>query len=289
VIKINITKRLHGSDGEFELIFKKEIENESFITVAGESGGGKTTFLRLLAGLDSPDSGEIVVNDKIYFSSEKKIDLAPQKRNIGFVFQNYSLFPTMSVFENLKFALKDKNYSFIDEVLELVELTELRDRFPNTLSGGQQQRVALARAIVSKPDILLLDEPLSALDSKMRERLQEEIIKIHRHFKITTILISHDISEMYKLSDRIVMIEKGVIVKDDKPQNLFLNRKQSSKFSFVGEVLDIKKVDIIYRATILIGNNITEVILIEDDLKEIKKGDRVLIASKAFNPIIKKI
>lgn len=290
MIKIDIKKSLHGAVGEFELTIDKRIENRTFLTLAGESGSGKTTLLRIIAGLETPDSGKIIVNNTTWFDSEKKINLAPQKRKIGFVFQNYSLFPNMSVKQNLLFALEDKkDKSFVDELLEIVELSELKERYPETLSGGQQQRVALARAIVRKPDILLLDEPLSALDSVMRTKLQEEIIKIHKHFEITTILVSHDLSEIFKLSNRVLMLHKGEIIKDDIPEKLYIKNTTTNKFSFIGEVLEIKKVDIIYKAIIAIGNNLTEVVLTENDLKEIKVGSRVLIASKAFNPIVKRI
>ncbi len=290
MIKINIKKSLHGAIGDFELNVNKEIKNRTFLTLAGESGSGKTTLLRIIAGLENPDSGKIIVNNKSWFDSDKKINLAPQKRKIGFVFQNYSLFPNMSVKQNLIFALENKkDINFVDELLEIVELKELANRYPETLSGGQQQRVALARAIVRKPDILLLDEPLSALDGNMRAKLQEEIIKIHKYFEITTILVSHDLSEIFKLSNRVLILDKGQIIKDDRPEKLYIKNTTTNKFSFIGEVLDIKKIDIIYKAIIAIGNNITEVVLTENDLKEISVGSRVLIASKAFNPIVKRI
>lgn len=287
MIEINIQKTLHGSNGEMVLTANKEIKERTFLTIAGQSGSGKTTLLRIIAGLETPESGKLIVNNRVWFDSEKKINLPPQKRKIGFVFQNYSLFPHMSVRENLLFVSNSEK--LVDELLEIVELKELSNRYPETLSGGQQQRVALARAIVREPDILLLDEPLSALDSEMRGKLQEEIVKIHKHFKITTILVSHDLSEIFKLSNRVFMVESGEIVKDERPENIYFNQQTTHKFSFIGEVLKIEKIDIIYKATVAIGNNISKVVLTKDDTEEIKEGDKILIASKAFNPIVQKI
>jgi molybdate transport system ATP-binding protein len=288
VIEISIKKRLFGAKNEFELSMDKEIQEHSFTTLAGESGSGKTTLLRIIAGLDVADSGYIRVNGQTWFDS--KINLSPQKRKIGFVFQNYSLFENMTIRENLIFALESKrDMAFVNEVLELVELNELQNRYPNTLSGGQKQRVALARAIVRKPEILLLDEPLSALDVHMRAKLQDEILKIHKHFNITTILVSHDLHEIFKLSSRVMMIENGKIIRDDMPENIYINKESSNKFSFIGEVLKIEKIDIIYKATLSIGNSITEVVLMDSELESIKVGSKVLVSTKAFNPIVQLI
>lgn len=290
MIEINIKKILFGAKREFELNVDKQIEIHSFTTLAGESGSGKTTLLRIISGLDFADSGYIKVNNEIWFDSSKKINLPPQKRKIGFVFQNYSLFENMSVRENLVFALESKkDISFVDEILNLVELEELKNRYPSTLSGGQKQRVALARAIVRKPDILLLDEPLSALDMEMRAKLQDEILKIHKHFQITTILVSHDLHEIFKLSSRVLLLDGGAIIKDDLPENIYINKESSNKFSFVGEVLKIEQIDIIYKAVISVGNSIAEVVLMESELESIKVGSKVLVSSKAFNPIIQPI
>jgi len=168
-----------------------------------------------------------------------------------------------------------------------VHLEDLKDRYPDTLSGGQQQRVAVARALAREPSILLLDEPLSALDFSIREKLQEEIKRIHRVFNLTTILVSHDKTEVFKLSDRVVWIEKGRIIKEGSPRKVFIEKNISGKFSFIGNVLQIKKADTIYIATIEIGDNLVEVVLSDRD--EISVGDKVIVSSKAFNPVVKKL
>jgi len=287
MIRLDIAKRLSGANGEFDLMINTTIKEGSFVSLNGKSGSGKTTLMRILAGLESADSGKIEVNGRVWLDTEKKIDLKPQKRAIGFVFQDYSLFPNMSVRENIAFAAEDKKS--VDELLALIELQDLAQRYPATLSGGQQQRVALARAVARKPKILLLDEPLSALDKETRTKLQDEILRIHDAFNITTLLVSHDISEMFKLSSRMIVLKSGKITQDSSPSQIYSDSSSSRKFSFIGEILEIKKADIIYIATLAIGSNISEVVISKEEAKTLKAGDKVLIASKAFNPIIKKI
>ncbi len=287
MIKIDIEKQLIGANGKFLLKVNFEVEKNEFLTIFGKSGSGKTTILRMIAGLENPDKGIIEVEGKTYFDSRKKINVPPQKRKVGFVFQNYALFPNMTVYQNIEFAMEKKDKKKIEEILKIVELQDLKDRYPNTLSGGQQQRVALARAIVRNPTILLLDEPLSALDLSVRLKLQDEIKKIHQILNLTTLMVSHDKPEVFKLSDRVLWIDKGKIIKIGTPRKIFIEKEISGKFSFVGTVLDIKNSDIVKIATIEIGDNLVEVIVTGKE--ELKIGDNVLVSSKAFNPVIKKI
>lgn len=287
MIKLNLTKRLSGAEGDFDLVVDTTITPGSFVALSGKSGSGKTTLLRMLAGLDSPDSGEIIVGDEVWVDSDRGINLKPQKRAIGFVFQDYSLFPNMSVRENIRFAAEDKNR--VDELLGIIELTELAERFPASLSGGQQQRVALARAVARNPKILLLDEPLSALDKTTRAKLQDEILQIHISFGITTVLVSHDTSEIFKLANRMIELESGRVTRDGTPSELFSSSLGSRKFSFVGEVLEIKKADIVHIVSLAIGSSISEVVISKEEAVRLRVGDRVMIASKAFNPVLKKI
>jgi len=212
MIQAHIYKTLSTANGKMLLDIQLNIKKGQFVTLYGPSGTGKTSTLRTLAGLLSVDKGQIVVDDKIWFDSEKKINVSPQQRRIGYVFQDYALFPNMTVRKNLEFALeKDQDRSIIQELITIVELEELQHRKPETLSGGQQQRVALVRALVRKPEILLLDEPLSALDIKMRTKLQDYILKVHRKYELTTILVSHDVGEIMKMSDEIYCLENGKI------------------------------------------------------------------------------
>jgi len=202
------------------------------------------------------------------------------------VFQNYALFPNMTVLENLEYAAENHRKKQIEELLELLDLYQLKDRYPNALSGGQQQRVALARALVRNPKILLLDEPLSALDPFTRTRLQEEIRKIHKYYQLTTILVSHDKPEVFKLSDRVLILEDGKICNVGKPQEVFLNRRTSGKYSFIGTIIDIKTVDVIQIITIETKGEIIEVVSSENNFSV---GEQVLVSSKAFSPMIIKI
>ena len=287
MIKVDIEKQLIGTEGKFLLKVNFEVNKNEFLTLFGKSGSGKTTILRMIAGLENPDTGFIEVEGKTYFNSKKKINIPPQKRKVGFVFQNYALFPNMTVYENLEFAMEKPNKQKIEEILEIVELQDLKNRYPNTLSGGQQQRVALARAIIRNPLILLLDEPLSALDLSVRLKLQDEIKKIHKLLNLTTLMVSHDKPEVFKLSDRVLWIDKGKIIKTGNPRKIFIEKEISGKFSFVGTILDIKNSDVIQITTVEIGNNLVEVIITGKE--EFKIGDNVLVSSKAFNPVIKKI
>ncbi len=290
MIKVNIKKDLHTSDGKIILAVNKEIQNGDFLTLFGKSGSGKTTLLRIIAGLELPDSGEIVVDDEIWFDSDKKINLPPQKRIIGFVFQDYALFPNMSVKQNLEFALEDKKQKKkVDEILEIMELSNLANSKPQDLSGGQKQRVAVARTLMRNPKILLLDEPLSALDMEMRLKLQDELLEIHKRFGITSILVSHDISEVFKLSNRVLKIAFGEITDDGTPTKVFSNQNLSGKFKVTGEVLNITKSDILYVIEVLVHNEIVKITAVKSDIENLVKGDRVLLSSKAFNPIVTKI
>lgn len=290
MIKINIKKTLHTADGEIVLEVNKEINNGDFLTLFGKSGSGKTTLLRIIAGLDTPSSGQIIVDDEVWFDSAKNINLPPQRRNVGFVFQDYALFPNMSVRQNLEFALKNRNKSKkVDEILEIMEITNLSSMMPHNLSGGQKQRVAVARALMSNPKMLLLDEPLSALDHVMRAKLQDELLTVHKRFNITSILVSHDIGEVFKLSNRVFKISLGEITSDGTPTQVFANQNLSSKFKLTAEVLSIKKSDILYVVELLSHNEIIKVTATKRDIDNIREGDSVLVSSKAFNPIFTKI
>ena len=289
MIEIKLKKELLHSSGKITLDIEMKVKEGEFLSIFGESGAGKTTLLRMIAGLTNPDKGYIKVKNHVWFDSEKNINLPPQKRKIGFVFQDFALFPNMTVEENILFAMEKKDRGFLEFLLDFTELKNLRKRKPETLSGGQKQRVALARAIARKPDILLLDEPLSALDIKTRLKLQDEILKVHKKFNLTTFLVSHDYSEIFKLSNRVIHIKKGKIFKEGSPEEIFLDRRISGKVKVYGEVLKIEKEDIVYVVSIFSGNNVVKVITTEDEIKDISVGDKVFITVKAFNPMIFKI
>ena len=221
MIDIAITRKLSGPGGQMSLQFNTKIDSGEFVCVYGPSGAGKTSVLRMLAGLLTPDDGHIVTDNTTWFDRAKKVDLKPQLRNIGMVFQEYSLFPNMTVRGNLEFALKkESSADIVDELLQLTELEQLQDQKPALLSGGQKQRVALARALIRRPRLLLLDEPLSALDSVMQAKLQDYILRVHQQFSLTTILVSHDVFGVVKMSKRVLILEEGTIKRDGPPREV---------------------------------------------------------------------
>jgi len=290
MIRATINKRLHGTNGEFQLDASLNIAEGEFIALFGPSGVGKTTLLRCLAGLELPEQGNIVISGETWLDTAARINLAPQQRHIGYMFQDYALFPNMTVRGNLEFALrKDRNKKRIDELLALMDLGELQQRKPETLSGGQKQRVALARALASEPSLLLLDEPFSALDAEMRTRLHDEILRLQRHFGITTIIVSHDVGEVYKLASRVMMMEGGRIVRQGSPNDVFSVGQTSGKFRFSGEILAIEPMDVLFSLTVLVGNQIVRVVAMKDEASALHPGDRVMLVSKAFNPMVLKL
>jgi molybdate transport system ATP-binding protein len=290
MMRLNVTKTLRSPGGEMMLDIDLSIEGRQFVTLYGESGAGKTSLLRMIAGLMEPDKGRIELNGRVLFDLKKEVKLSPQKRKVGLVFQDYALFPNLDVRQNLAYALeKREDTGIVDELIEMMELGELQSRKPITLSGGQQQRVALARALVRRPEILLLDEPLSALDRAMRLKLQDYILEVHRKFNLTTILVSHDIGEILKLSDRVLLLEKGKITREGTSSEFFANHRMSAKFQFTGEVISIEKEKVVYIVSVLIGMNLVKVIADESEIRDLLPGDKVVVASKAFNPIIQKL
>ncbi|OVE81928.1 hypothetical protein BVY04_02050 [bacterium M21] len=209
-ISIDVSKTLDFSrgPGRLDLAYEGDVSRRC-VAVTGDSGSGKTTFLRILAGLDRPEHGRIVVGDQVWFDSEKKINLPIQKRRIGMVFQDFALFPNMTVRQNLLFARNAP--ARVTELLDLVEMQALADSSITRLSGGQKQRVALARALMVDPDILLLDEPLTALDAGMRMKLQDELRRIQEQFKALIFLVSHDTDEVMSLARELLVISDGRI------------------------------------------------------------------------------
>jgi len=281
MIKIDILKKLHGASGKMDLQVSLNIKEGEFIALTGASGSGKTTLLRILAGLEDAE-GKIEVANSTWLNNTKS--LSPQKRSIGFMHQVSALFDNMNVLENLLFIQKDKNLAL--RLLSITGLIELQNRYPKTLSGGQKQRLSLCRAMMRKPQLLLLDEPLSALDAQMRSKLQEEILMLHREFNTTTVMVSHDPSEIYKLSTRTITLENAKVIKDGNTKEVLLKMQGSQKFSFEGELLELKKVDIVVIAIVAIGQQLVEVVLSRQEASAFKVGQRVILGTKAFSPTI---
>ena len=219
-----------------------DVKEGEFFTLLGPSGCGKTTLLRMVAGFNSIEGGEISFNGKVIN------DIAPAKRNIGMVFQNYAVFPHMTVRENVAFGLENRRLpkteikERVDEILETVKITEYADRLPERLSGGQQQRVALARAIVIKPDVLLMDEPLSNLDAKLRIEMRNAIRQIQNSVGITTIYVTHDQEEAMAVSDRIAVMNYGVIQHVSSPKSIYQRPANLFVANFIGRSNTLKAV-----------------------------------------------
>jgi molybdate transport system ATP-binding protein len=290
VIDINIKKELVSSSGAMSLSLKLKIPKGDIVALLGNSGAGKTTALRIIAGLTAPDEGIVSCFGEEWFHKDKNINISPVKRKIGYVFQDYALFPNMSVLKNVAYGIKLKeNKDFIDELLNIVGLYSLKNRMTDKLSGGQKQRVALARAIAVKPSVFLLDEPLSALDAALRAELQDKIIELHNKYEMTTVIVSHDLGEVIKLAKTVFFIENGKIINEGSADCVIIKNSLSGKFRFTGVIINIKKEDVVYIVTILIGNNLVKVIATENEILNLKEGSRVMVSSKAFNPIITSI
>ena len=219
-----------------------EVSKGTFFTLLGPSGSGKTTILRCIGGLEMPDSGEIKLGEKVYFSDRQRIALMPEERGIGMVFQSYAIWPHMTVYNNVAFPLRfgikrvspNEIKRRVARVLELVQMEGLADRMATQLSGGQQQRVALARALGSEPDLLLLDEPLSNLDAKLREEMRVEIRRIQKTLGLTTIYVTHDQAEALSMSDQIALLRHGKIVQLGAPRDLYEKPSDVFASGFIG-------------------------------------------------------
>ncbi len=233
--------------GETEAVINLtlSIYSDEILAIVGPSGCGKTTLLKMISGLEAPTSGEILIDGDVVYSSEKGICLVPEKRNIALVFQNYAIWPHMTVFDNIAYPLKVKRVDkvtiqkSVEEIVELVKLSGKETRYPHELSGGEKQRVALARALVMRPKILLLDEPFSNLDAKLRMNMQYEIKRIRRELGLTIVHVTHDQSEAMGLADRIAVMNKGQIVQIASPKDVYERPETLFVSQFIGDSNDV--------------------------------------------------
>ena len=234
----NLTKSFGSSQVLKE--FNEEFHDGEFVTLLGPSGCGKTTMLRMIAGFEIPTTGEIWIDDKLV--SGGKTFLPPEKRDIGMVFQSYAVWPHMNVFDNVAYPLQIKHVkkeeirTRVEKILETVHLSRYADRLPNQLSGGQQQRIALARALVAEPNLLLLDEPLSNLDAKLRESMRFEIKDITKSLGISVVYVTHDQTEAMAMSDRIFLINNGIVQQSGTPDEIYSHPLNQFVADFLGKV-----------------------------------------------------
>ena len=212
MMKVDIGKQLHAGAERIEMALQFEVRDGELLAMFGPSGAGKTSVLRMISGLLQPDIGTIVVNGETWFDSRRGINLTPQRRDVGIVFQDYALFPNMTVRQNVTYALKTgQSADVVHELLDVMGLTSMENVKPALLSGGQKQRVALARALARQPKVLLLDEPTSSLDVSLRVRMQQYIQSVHKRHQMTTLLITHDVTEVVRMASRVLVIEEGSI------------------------------------------------------------------------------
>ena len=217
-----------------------EIEEGEFLVLLGPSGCGKTTTLRCIAGLETPDEGRISFGDQAVFDSEKKLNLSPDKRNIGMVFQSYALWPHMTVRKNIGYPLKARKLrgpdtkDWVEETAALVDCSQLLDRYPAQLSGGQQQRVALARGLVARPDVVLFDEPLSNLDARLRDLVRAQLHELHARLQFSAVFVTHDQAEALALADRVAIMRAGKFEQVGTPEHVFEEPATEYVAEFIG-------------------------------------------------------
>jgi iron(III) transport system ATP-binding protein len=218
------------------------IPEGKIVTLLGPSGCGKTTTLRCVAGFENADEGQIWIGNQLIFDAKQKINISPQKRGMGMVFQSYAVWPHMTVFENIAFPLRIRKASQnelnerVNRAMNMVGIGELKDRLPSAISGGQQQRVAFARAIVYDPGVLLLDEPLSNLDAKLREHMRFEILELQRKIGVTTIYVTHDQEEAMVLSDEVMVMDLGKVIQRGGPEEIYFNPSNEFVADFIGKI-----------------------------------------------------
>lgn len=250
VIIENVTKKYGNTAAVSD--FSIKINDGEFLTLLGPSGCGKTTLLRCIAGFINVTKGKIYIGDRLVSSEDYKSFVPPEKRNLGMVFQTYAVWPHMNVYKNISYPLRIKRIPEkeirrnTDRILELLKLSSFRDRYPSELSGGQQQRVALGRALIMNPDVLLLDEPLSNLDAKLREEMRFELKELQKRIGVTIVYVTHDQSEAMVMSGRIVVMEDGKIHQIGSPREIYKNPKNPFVASFIGKsnFIDTEVVDI---------------------------------------------
>ncbi|GAX62715.1 ABC-type sulfate/molybdate transport systems, ATPase component [Candidatus Scalindua japonica] len=276
----------------FELDVSFDIPSGKITALFGPSGAGKSSVLRMISGLEMAEDGFISNGNEAWFDKAKGIDLHPQQRSVGFVFQDYSLFPHMTVEKNVAYGMREKwRRKEIKDLISTAGLSGYERYYPAQLSGGQKQRVSLIRAIARKPDILLLDEPFSALDWQTRIQLQEDIKNIIKQFDVTTLYVTHDVTEVYKLANNVIVLESGKRVKYGTPEEVFLGKRLSTRVQVTGKVVGIEHDSIMASVTVMHADQFFKTLIDTEELKslDLRIGNDVIIGVKSSDVILFKI
>ncbi len=288
MLSINLKKTWN----DFVLDVSFDIPRGKITALFGPSGAGKSSILRLISGLEMAEDGFITNRTEAWFDKAKGINLHPQQRSVGFVFQDYALFPHMTVEKNIAYGIKEKwRRKEIKDLIGIAGLSGYERYYPTQLSGGQKQRVSLMRAIARKPDLLLLDEPFSALDWQTRIQLQEDVKNIIKQFNVTTLYVTHDVTEVYKLANNVIVMESGKEVKRGTPEEVFLGKRLCTRVQVTGKVVGIEHDSIMASVTILHADQFFKTLIDTEELKalSLKIGDDVIIGVKSSDVILFKI
>ncbi|WP_027468762.1 sulfate/molybdate ABC transporter ATP-binding protein [Deefgea rivuli] len=275
-LRLDLSTTMHSAQGALRLQVKTEFAADSITAISGGSGAGKSTLLRLIAGLKPPEQGEIFYGDTVWFQG--KTHLAARHRRVGLVFQDYALFPNMSVREQLMYAQRERNPQRINALLDQMGLAQLAERKPAQLSGGQQQRVALARSLAAEPQILLLDEALSALDHRLRLELQQAVLDWQQQSGAIVIAVSHDLGEIFRLATRVLKLEHGQIVADGTPAQVLLPQRASGRLQLTGTLLAIETAGVAALMTVACGTEVIATLVSPDEAKRYAIGQSVSVS-----------
>ena len=282
MITAGLHKELYTASGESTLNVDLTLQKGAVTSLFGASGVGKTMMLRMLAGLEIPDGGVIKYEDETWFDAEQKCNLAIARRRVGFVFQDYGLFPNMSIEENLRFAVPDKDVALIQYYLEVFGLASLKNRRAMELSGGQKQRTAIARALVFQPGVLLLDEPFTAQDKMMRDVVGQEILKFTEEHNTVTVLVTHEMGAIFQMATYIYSIRDGLVAAEGSVEDVFLEGSTQRRNGVQGIVADIVEREGREALLILINDQVLEIW--KDDVDgHFERGDEVYLALNPGN------
>ena len=287
---VDIKKSFPNGRGEaFTLDAAFSIPKGKITVIFGPSGSGKSTILRLLAGLEKAEHGHILNGGKTWFDSAKGLDLPPKDRRTGFLFQDLALFPHMNVMQNLLYTTGKKNRAKAEELLEMTQLSGLKDRRPDELSGGQRQRLALARALAGSPNLLLLDEPFSALDREVKKKLYDELTTLHDSLGFTAVMVTHDMAEAYRLAEHAVILKEGKVTKEGSPEEVFLGKSLSTRIQLPAKVIAMESDEIHTLLTVEEGLRTFRVFVDNEEAEKIEIGDEVIVAAKASDALVFKV